>query len=235
MQAVAFLPVALLAVVDWFAVARRQKNLEYFFNPAVMTALIGVAFQIGDEAPTRQLYATVAALFFSLIGDVFLMLPRDLFLQGLSSFFVAHVCYVIALVRWPWDTKTWIVAVLLVAIALPVIRLMARGMAERDQRQMLWPVIAYSGAITAMVMAAVSFAARPSPPVEATPGTFAFVLEPVVPEVARIAALIGATLFYSSDLMIGIDRFVRRFRAAPVAIIVTYHLGQIGLVAALAR
>src|SRR4051794_41583322 len=36
----------------------------------------------------------VAALVFSLAGDVFLMLPRDLFVAGLSAFLVAHLCYI---------------------------------------------------------------------------------------------------------------------------------------------
>jgi uncharacterized membrane protein YhhN len=45
----------------------------------------------------------------------------------------------------------------------------------------------------------------------------------------------GAVLFVASDSMIAWDRFVRPFRWAPVAIMVTYHLGQAGLVASLVR
>ena len=42
-------------------------------------------------------------------------------------------------------------------------------------------------------------------------------------------------LFAASDSMIAWDRFVGRFAGASVWIMVTYHLGQAGLVASLLR
>jgi len=51
----------------------------------------------------------------------------------------------------------------------------------------------------------------------------------------NVLAAAGAVLFVASDSMIAWDRFVRRFAWAPVAIMVTYHLGQAGLVASLLR
>ena len=50
----------------------------------------------------------------------------------------------------------------------------------------------------------------------------------------NVVAGAGAVLFVASDSMIAWDRFVRPFAWAPVAIMVTYHLGQAGLVASLA-
>jgi uncharacterized membrane protein YhhN len=44
------------------------------------------------------------------------------------------------------------------------------------------------------------------------------------------AAAIGAIFFVASDLTIAWNRFVRPLPSAPLAIIVTYHLGQWGLV-----
>jgi uncharacterized membrane protein YhhN len=52
---------------------------------------------------------------------------------------------------------------------------------------------------------------------------------------AAVSAAAGAVLFYVSDALIGFSRFVREWPWAPVAIIVTYHLGQAGLVLALGR
>ena len=46
-------------------------------------------------------------------------------------------------------------------------------------------------------------------------------------------AALGALLFVTSDGLIGYSRFVRVPSWAPVAIIVTYHLGQAGLVLSL--
>ena len=49
----------------------------------------------------------------------------------------------------------------------------------------------------------------------------------------NVPAAIGAALFVSSDAMIAWNRFVRPFRGADVGIMVTYHLGQAGLVLSL--
>jgi uncharacterized membrane protein YhhN len=46
---------------------------------------------------------------------------------------------------------------------------------------------------------------------------------------------LGATLFYVSDASIAWDRFVARWSWARTWIMVTYHLGQAGLVLSLTR
>ena len=46
-------------------------------------------------------------------------------------------------------------------------------------------------------------------------------------------AVIGALAFYASDALIGFDRFVGQLPAAPVAIMMTYHLALAGLLLSL--
>jgi uncharacterized membrane protein YhhN len=48
-------------------------------------------------------------------------------------------------------------------------------------------------------------------------------------------AAAGALLFFASDTLIAWNRFVGAKAWAPLAIMVTYHLGQAGLVVSLAR
>ena len=50
----------------------------------------------------------------------------------------------------------------------------------------------------------------------------------------EMVATAGALLFFLSDALIAVDRFVAPFAAARLAIIVTYHLGQLLLVVGLA-
>jgi uncharacterized membrane protein YhhN len=50
----------------------------------------------------------------------------------------------------------------------------------------------------------------------------------------NLFAIVGASLFYASDAMIAWNRFVAPQPWARLAIMVTYHLGQIGLVLSLA-
>ena len=48
-----------------------------------------------------------------------------------------------------------------------------------------------------------------------------------------VAATAGATSFYASDALIAWNRFVRETSHGRLAIIVTYHLAQVGLVLSL--
>ena len=189
------------AVADWFAVATGNKRAEYFFKPAFLSALIVLATLQDAPAPL------VAALVFSLGGDVFLMLPRDgLFIYGLASFLFAHVAYFIAF--RPLPDEWWIPAILLLPVAIVLVSKMKRGAGS------LFPaVVAYMAAILAMVVAAVS-------------GYW----EPEAADSWPFAA-VGALLFMSSDALIGWNRFVKPLAWGPVAIIVTYHLAQMLLVA----
>jgi uncharacterized membrane protein YhhN len=47
-------------------------------------------------------------------------------------------------------------------------------------------------------------------------------------------AILGAVLFYASDGILGWNRFVQPLPHGRLAVMTTYHLGQIGLVLALA-
>lgn len=77
---------SIFAVGDWVARLRHDTRLEYVCKPAVLAALIGVAVTLSPAAglgPRRWWF--VAALAFSLVGDVALMLPTDLFVAGLAA------------------------------------------------------------------------------------------------------------------------------------------------------
>lgn len=199
----AFLVVAgIFAVADWYAVARPSKTLEFVAKPATLAALIVVALLL-DPVNDAQRAWFVAALVFSLGGDVFLMLPRDMFVAGLGSFLVGHLAYVVGINLTGGDALDILVAtVLVVAVAAPLALKIVRSVADAD-RTLVGPVAVYVLAITAMVVSAVA---------------------------AGIAwMIVGAVLFYASDALIAWNRFVRPAAWMPVAIIVTYHLGQAGL------
>ena len=97
------------AVLDWIAVARHLRPLEYVCKPATLAVLI-VWAALGP-APSPWM---LAALAFSLLGDVLLMLPGDRFAAGLAAFLVGHVAYLAAfdtpLGRWLAWTAVIVVA-----------------------------------------------------------------------------------------------------------------------------
>lgn len=223
------MPALVLAAMDWIAVARGSRAAEYFLKPASMGALIAVASVLAADAPVQQYRFVLAALFFSLLGDVFLMLPRNLFVPGLVSFLIAHIAYVFAFAPFS--------SVRAVTIFVPLLLLASRTLYRKyyretlkDDQYLAVAVYAYLVVITAMV--------------SVVTGTL-FGDGAAWPLSAAISATAGAWLFLTSDALIGWNRFVQgapgrkasrtRTQLISVAIMVTYHLGQTGLVLSLAR
>ena len=197
-----------VALVDWVAVQRGNRRLEYLAKPATMVWLIAAALAIDPVDGTARSWF-VAALVCSLAGDVFLMLPRDLFVPGLASFLVGHLAYIVGLRFLGSSAGGFLAAVVLVGIAVPLLGTRIIGAVRAgDEPEMALPVSAYIVVISGMVLAAGGSG---------------------VP-----LALGAAVCFYASDAMIAWTRFIADWRHGRVAVMVTYHLAQIGLVVALA-
>ena len=191
------------------AVARGSKPLEYLCKPATLALLTGVALALHPVHDARRT-AFVVALLLSLAGDVFLMLPRDLFAGGLASFLLGHVAYVYGFRRGPGSTAALVgAAVWFSGITAPLGWRVVSGVRDRGHSELIGPVVAYMAVLLAMVVTAM--------------GT----LEPL--------AALGATLFLFSDTVLAWNRFVRALSWGPLAVIVSYHLAQGLLVLSLLR
>ncbi len=204
---VLLLAAGMCAVGDWVARARKNAPLEYLCKPATLAALIGAAVLLAPahDAGGRRVWF-VAALACSLAGDVLLMLPTDRFVAGLAAFLVGHLCYVAGF--WA-DGPSGIAFVVASAVVVVVVVPLGRRIlgAIGGRRGLRGPVALYMVVISAMLATALA--------------------------TGNVLAGIGATLFVSSDAMIAWNRFVRPLRSADVGIMVTYHLGQAGLVLSL--
>jgi uncharacterized membrane protein YhhN len=215
--AVAFALAGVFAVGNWIAVARTNRThatrvLEYICKPGTLAALIAAAVLLDPTADTQTWRVWfVAALVFSLVGDVLLMLPQDLFVPGLAAFLVAHVWYLVGFwTNGPSALALGIAVVVVVAVVGPLgWRILSAIVRGGEPRELRVAVATYMVVISAMLATALA--------------------------TGNVVAAVGAALFVASDSMIAWDRFVRPFRWAPLAIMVTYHLGQAGLVAALLR
>jgi uncharacterized membrane protein YhhN len=210
---VALVIAGVFAVGDWYSRLRPNAPLEYVCKPGTLIALVATAalldprFGGTDHNAVRAWF--VAALVLSLAGDVLLMLPREQFVGGLAAFLLAHVCYIAGFVAGGLRGLAVALALLGTAIVLfPVARRVLRGVATNEPA-LRPPVVAYLAVIGTMLAVAVASG------------------NPV--------AAVAAALFVASDSMIAWSRFVVPFAAAPVAIMVTYHLAQAGFVLALLR
>ena len=194
---------AVLAAGDWVAVARGDKHLEYVCKPGALAALIGVALTLDPTHGDVRAWFVVA-LALSLAGDVFLMLPSDRFVAGLTTFLLAHIAYVIGLTRHGGSAAALLVA------AVPVVAVTGllgahfiRAARATGHQELVGPLVAYMAVIAAMVTCAVA--------------------------AGNVLAAAGAVLFMGSDALIAETRFVGVRKWSPVVIMVTYHLGQAGL------
>ncbi len=75
------------------------RTLVYVAKPLATIAVILIAARSTHPVSGRYKALITAGLVCSLAGDVFLMLPGDQFVAGLSSFLVAHLLYITAFVR----------------------------------------------------------------------------------------------------------------------------------------
>ena len=196
--------------------ATGARRAEYFLKPAALVALIAAAAYLGPgSAGTAAWVLLLAALTFSLAGDVFLMLPSDRLVPGLAAFLIAHLCYVAAFGLPPFSVGVVLLAAAIAATGVVLLRRIRAGLVARGAAKLVIPVYMYVVAISAMVFCAIGTAF--SGPTER----------------GALAAVVGALLFYVSDALIGWTRFVGPIANSRIAIMITYHLAQVALVVAL--
>jgi uncharacterized membrane protein YhhN len=116
----------------------------------------------------------------------------------------------------PAEPGWWIVVGVVVVSSLGLYARLAAGMRSRGMGALRLPVLLYVGAISIMVAVVLGH-----------------LFETSMPQLAALSAAVGALLFYGSDGLIGWTRFVGSLPNARVAIMITYHLGQLGLVLSL--
>lgn len=195
------------AVGNWVAAATHRRSFEYVCKPATLALLIGVALALHPHHGAVRTWFVVGLLF-SLAGDVFLMLPKEQFVAGLASFLLGHVAYVVGFALEQRSVALAVVGLFVVAMAITVIgRRIVTAVRTGSEPELLLPVCVYLLVISAMVVLAW--------------GT------------AIAVAIIGAGLFYASDATLAWDKFVGELRRGHTYVMVTYHLGQAGLVLAL--
>jgi uncharacterized membrane protein YhhN len=203
--AAALLGVALvLCALDWVAVARRLRPLEYVCKPTAAAAFLATALALDPASDASRTWCCVA-LGLCVVGDVFLMLPRDAFLPGLAAFALAQTCFAVSFaLQEPTPLRLAIALVLVVPGAVILTRRFVGALARGGNGSMVPAVLFYVVVISAMVVSAVAG------------GT--------------AVGIAGALMFVTSDSLIAEHRFVLPSAWQPLAIIITYHLALTGLV-----
>lgn len=168
-----------------------------------MVALIAFAVVLHPVNPAERAFFIVA-LAFGLISDVFLMVPRDLFVWGLAAALVEHLVYISGFRTRPMNLELLVVAAVIGLISVGLLFPSIDRALRRDHRNLVAPVIAYLSVFLVMVASA--------------GGT------------GSLVALAGALLFFYSDAILAWNRFVKPVPYGRVVNIVPYHFGQALLV-----
>jgi uncharacterized membrane protein YhhN len=214
-----------LAIADSMAASKSgstaARRVRYVVKPALMPALAAAFLDgtRGSKAPANTNLlrtATVAAQAFSWGGDVALLgTSKRSFLNGVGSFFGAHVAYIVGFQsargeRKDYDTPGLKVALGLWLTATPLMSFAA----GRKDPALRVPVAAYATILSGM------FATSR-------------MLDPALPQGARKALQAGTALFLISDGVLAVEKFLLTENRPVLGSLVmaTYTTGQ-GLIAA---
>jgi len=203
---------AIAAVMDWWAAETQRTRVEAVAKPAVIVLLMGVAVTLTATSELAR-GLLIAALICSLVGDVALLRSNvaTLFAVGLAAFLVAHLGYIGAMILDVGDASDGlplaVAATAIVAVASWQVGWRIIGAVRRARPELATPVGAYVAVISLMVVAAWA--------------------------TGRPPAILGSLAFYTSDSLLGWDRFVRPLPHRSLLVMSTYHLGQALLVLSL--
>jgi uncharacterized membrane protein YhhN len=143
----------------------------------------------------------IIGLLFSVVGDVFLMLPSDRFLYGLLAFLLAHTSYMVAFLQLPsLEEGNYLLTALLTLVAFLFLLRLHKGVLAQGGKRLLVAVTFYILLISSMVW-------------------LAFLTD-------NPWLITAAILFYISDATLAWDRFVRPLHHRSYLVMSTYFGAQ---------
>lgn len=205
----AFGGVALLHIL---AIAGDWTTLRFITKPLLIPVLLVHYLFDANGAPAYRHWLT-AALFFSWLGDIFLMNEGEqYFIAGLAAFLTAHLAYIFffSIVRKKTGKRSWNPYV--VAVLAFYVGVLYFFLSPHLSNTLQIPVFVYSLVIASMFAAAY----------HSFPGQ--------LDGIGRWC-IIGAGLFILSDSLLAINSFVHPFQGAGILIMATYAIAQGAIVA----
>jgi len=180
--------------------------LLFVFKPLTTVLVIAYAWPRGADVPRQQRLVRIG-LVLSLVGDVFLLWPKEGFLPGLVSFLLAHLAYIAA-----FCVPARLAARPLVFVAYGVVAALILSQ--------LWPGVpgALRASVLGYVVCLATMAAQAAVWWRSAIGS--------TDERLARAAAIGGLLFMASDSLLAINKFALPLPFAPVWILATYWAAQ---------
>ena len=180
--------------------------LLFVFKPLTTVFVIVHAWPRGAATPRRQRFVRIG-LVLSLVGDVFLLWPKEGFLPGLVSFLLAHLAYIAA-----FCVPARLAARPLVFVAYGVVAaLILSQLWAGVPGALRVPVLGYVVCLATMAAQAAVW--------------WRTAIGSADERLARAAAL-GGLLFMASDSLLAINKFAVALPLASLWILATYWAAQ---------
>ncbi|MBU2971891.1 lysoplasmalogenase [Pseudoalteromonas sp. C2R02] len=186
-----------------------KTHFCYILKPLTTLTILSLALYLTEFELQYYALLIIFGLLFSLIGDIFLMLKSDKFMQGLVSFLIAHIFYIVAFLdSAKIDLNLYaIIPITLIGIGYLTVLLPKTG-------NLKIPVLIYALVLQAMVITADMF-------------------YQTALTTNSLMVLIGAIWFMLSDSILAFARFVKTFKFAQPAVLSTYYIAQTFIVLSL--
>ncbi len=191
----------LVAGLDLVGVGLGLRWMEVTFKPLIMVSLM-LLYWVRSQRRNR-LY--LAALFFSLLGDLFLLDKEGMFLFGVAAFLITQLLYIVMVRRGPvklTGSSLWKAALPFLAYLVLLMGLLGPNLGS-----FYYPVLVYGSVISVFGITALQNHMHRR-------------------DGASRTLLAGALLFIASDSMIAINKFHAPHMIYPVAIMLSYALAQ---------
>jgi uncharacterized membrane protein YhhN len=196
--------IVLLAGLLFFEKRENQKGILPTKTTLSLLFIITAISQIHLIQPYTLFI--IIGLIFCLGGDVFLALPQErMFLFGLVSFLLGHVCYVIGFIWIAGPGKMTLIGVIVTMVLSGLVFVWLKPHLGTMKK----PVIAYILVISFMFIGAWSVLGMPWQP-------FA----------ARLFVFTGAACFYISDIFVARDRFLKNAFINRLLGLPLYYIAQ---------
>lgn len=191
----------IVTAVNLVGVGLRRPTIIALSKPLMMSTLI--AYYLVVSGQRDKIY--LGALFFSLLGDIFLLDKNGYFLYGIGSFLITQALYIVLVKQRTKNisrTALLLSAVPFVIYLILLMRVLAPGLED-----LFYPVLIYGSVISIFGISALHHYL-------------------IRRDAASRILLTGALLFIGSDSMIAINKFYSPYMIYPVAIMLTYALAQ---------
>jgi len=198
--------VIISAILHIRADSKKQLYQTYIFKPLTISLIVLIGIIQSAEVSSVYRYLILSGLVFALIGDIFLMLPSDRFLSGLSCFLVTHIFYILAFISDSSFPINYLYLIPGLIVGAIILKLLLPNAGTKTV-----PVILYSMILVFLLWQAIGRMDE----------SF---------DHSSIVAFVGALFFIFSDVFLAFNRIVKNIRNAQLVILSTYYTAQLFIV-----